>query len=83
MESIGRYKLPSSGERKFGDFYMMELITARMENQHTSGHIGDKLTDLRDNMVLQLAHKMYRYLRTACLDELHNIDNSDAVLGPT
>ena len=82
-ESLGTYKLPSSGERKFGDFYMMELITARMENQHTSGHIGDKLTDLRDNMVLQLAHKMYRYLRIACLDELHNVDNPEAVYGPS
>lgn len=83
MESMSTYKLPTSGEHKFGDFYMMELITARLENEHTSGHIGDKLTDLRDNMVLQLAHKMYRYLKTACLDELHNIDNSEAVYGPT
>ena len=82
-ESFQNYKLPTSGEYKFGDFYMMELITARLENEHISGHIGNKLTDLRDNMVLQLAHKMYRYLKTACLDELHNIDNPEAVYGPT
>lgn len=83
LESLGSYKLPHDGTRKFGDFYMMELISARLDNEHISGHIGDKLTDLRDNMVLQLAHKMYRYLKTACLDELHNIDNSEAVYGPT
>jgi hypothetical protein len=82
LEGVGTYKLPNGGEHKFGDFYMMELIASRLGNEHTSEHIGDKIVDLRDNMVLQLAHKMYRYLKTACLDELHNIDNSEAVYGP-
>ena len=82
-ESLGTYKLPTAGHIKFGDFYMIELITSRLANTHISSHLEDKLTDLRDNSVIQLAQQMYKYLRIACLDELHNIDNPEAVYGPT
>jgi len=79
-ESRNQYSLPFTGLAKFSDFYVIELVVAKMTNQHISEHVKDKIVRLRDEVMFQLADFMAIYLKTAVLLEAAHIMIPDVFL---
>ena len=81
-ESRNQYSLPFTGLAKFSDFYVIELVVAKMtmSNEHFSSKVTEPIVRLRDEVMFQLADFMAIYLKTAVLLEAAHIMMPDVFL---